>query len=488
MNRQTTSLPGVEAELTAHHDETRSLLMVSLRAEEAPDLPRTPMRVAIVLDRSGSMSGQKLVIARQAAAQFVRSLSPDDRVSVVAYDNQVHVLGAPQPPNEALARSIEALEVGGSTALYEGWLVGAKAIGSGGRVILLSDGQANCGPYTTADELSAHAGRTYQKYGVTTSTIGVGADYDEALMAGMARAGGGAHYFAHEADAIMDAFGMERFSAEAVVLHRVSVRYGNHTEQFGHFWGGETKRRVFRATDLGGLAATVRYTWRGDGQRRTESLVVPSEFGYSEDVRLEALLQEASAVEGDMIHVRDPRTATAMKDRLRQIVLALLAHPSSDEPGVQAMIARLKDSILRLERLERNYVESEATMHRKRSSQSSHNLRERAKAFTSFEDEREATLSTARLMAEAPGAPIEVSREAYELAPAADWARWHAIPIFADESRIIVAMEDPRQGFVVAEIGQTVGRRVRAVYASKTPDEIQAMLADANARFGGVGP
>lgn len=456
--------------------------MVSLRGLGAPNAPRAPMRVAIVLDRSGSMSGEKLVIARQAAAQFVRSLSPDDRVAVVAYDNRVHVLGEAQAPGEALARRIETLEVGGSTALYEGWLAGAKAIGSGGRVVLLSDGQANCGPYTTAEELTVHAARTYQTYGVTTSTIGVGHDYDEALMAGMARSGGGAHYFAHAASAIMDAFGMERFSAEAIVLHRVSVRCGPQTEQFGHLWGGETKRRVFSVAGLGQLPVTARYTWTGDGVRRTENLVVPSDFGHSEDVRLEALLQEASAAEGDMVHVRNPRTAAAGRDRLRQIVLALLAHPSSDEPAVQAMIARLRDSLARLDRLERNYVEAEATLHRKRSSQSSYNLRERAKAFSSFEDEKDATLTTARLMAESPDTPVEVNPEAYRLAPAVAWSRWQAIPVLASANEIVVAMEDPRQGFVLAEIGQTVGRRVRAVFTTLSPDAIQAKLADAERR------
>ena len=83
------------------------------------------------------MAGDKLKIAKRAAAQFVRTLAPEDRVGVVAYDHDVDVVSPLSPPNEETARRIERIVHRGNTSLYEGWVAGARLVGRGGRVILL---------------------------------------------------------------------------------------------------------------------------------------------------------------------------------------------------------------------------------------------------------------------------------------------------------------------------------------------------------------
>ncbi len=479
MIQLTTRLPGLEAIVTAHRDDALSLLLVSLKADAQADAPkRSPMRVALVIDRSGSMGGDKLAITKAAVAQFIRSLSPEDQISLVTYDDKVDLVCGLESPSEGLARRVESIEAGGSTDLYGGWVTGAKIVGRGGRVILLSDGQANAGRFSDAASLAGHAKLSYEKFGVTTTTIGIGRDYDEGLMAGMARHGGGAHYFAHEASAITDAFSQERYSAEAMILESVSVRINGHTEQLGHFWAGETKKRIFQVRDLGGMEATVRYTERSTGVNGTHKLDIPSEFGYSEEVKLEHLLQQASDAEGEMISVRNPQSARLMKDRLRAIVLAILSHPSSDEPLVAATVDRLKASISRLEHLERNYDETEAMTHRKRSMQSSHNMRERAKAYSSFDDEKE-FVSQSYMAASPMSMPlghVVVAAEALALVPIEMWIRWEAVPVEVHPELLIVALEDPRRGFVLSEIEKTVGRRVRATVAGMSTAEIVALL------------
>lgn len=481
MNHITTPLAGLTANLTAHRDDAESLLMVEIVADDVARAdPRPPMQVALVLDRSGSMCGDKLQTATSAVARFVRSLSPEDRVAVVAYDDRIDLVAPLEAPSEALAQRVERIDSRGSTNLYGGWLAGAKLVGRGGRVVLLSDGLANVGRFTDAEALAHHAGITLDHFGVTTSTIGVGRDYDEGLMSRMAHRGGGAHYFAHDAAAIADAFAQERFSADAIVIEQVTVKVGGQVLRFGHFWGGETKRRVGSITQL--EQASIRFTPRQSGLQQTLPLQVPAEFGHDERVRLEWLFQLAADAEAEMVTVRDPRSAGAMREVLRSILLRLLAHPAADDPEARAVLDRVRASMERLTRLERDYREEDAMVHRKRSMQSSHNLRERAQAYSSFEDEKDAVRTSARRFmgaAQASQGHLQPDPACLALAPLDRWIGWKALPLGKEDARLVVALEDPRSGFVVAEMEKELGLRVRPVFAGVPADEIVRVLTSA---------
>lgn len=176
----------------------------------APGSERPKLALSIVLDRSGSMEGQKLELARQAAVSAIRVLSPADRFAVVTYDDRVDVL---EPAADASPRAVEAaaarigtVEAGGSTDLHGGWDRGCQqASGSQAeqrlsRVLLLSDGLANQG-LTDRAEISRRASDR-RLSGVTTSTFGIGADYDEGLLSAMAEAGGGNFRFVAAAEEI----------------------------------------------------------------------------------------------------------------------------------------------------------------------------------------------------------------------------------------------------------------------------------------------
>lgn len=476
-----TRLPNLDVNATAHEDPAQRLLLLRFTAAQAPDTWREkPMKVALVIDRSGSMDGEKIEIARAAAGRFIRSLGPDDLVSLVAYDSHVDSLAPLAPPSEAVALLAERIHARGSTDLYAGWLAGAKSVGRGGRVILLSDGQANQGRFQDAGSLMQQAARSYQEFGVTTSTIGVGADYDEGIMAGMAKAGAGAHYFARDAGAIMEAFSQERYSAGAVLLERATVLINGRLEQLGHFWSGEVKTRVFPLGGLDGLSVSARYTDNLTGTRTTYAVHVPITFGYSEEVRLEALLQRAADTEEAMLSVRDPRSAAAGRERLRDVVLELLNHPSSDEPHVAAVIQRLRASIERLAELERNYDERDAMMHRKRSMQSSHNLRERSKAYSSFEEERAFVAYLVNPSVAQEPMATDVDTSAFALVPREQWMRWRVAPVSVQAHRVIVAMENPRDGFLIAEMTRALNRRVTPTHAGRSADELVQMVAQAS--------
>jgi Ca-activated chloride channel homolog len=176
---------------------------------------RIPLNLSLVLDRSGSMAGEKLAAARAAAALLVRRLHPEDVVSVVTYDDHVATLAPPATGAEQpdLPHRLASIQSGGSTNLSGGWLQGREHVaarlrgGGSNRVILLTDGLANVG-ITEPSQLVGLC-RAARERGITTTTIGFGADYDEHLLRGMAEAGGGHTYYIEQPDQAAGIFGDE---------------------------------------------------------------------------------------------------------------------------------------------------------------------------------------------------------------------------------------------------------------------------------------
>lgn len=227
------------ADLIARTD--RSLIRAAARSVRhvvvtlvAPVADRTavrpPLDVAFVLDRSGSMEGEKIFLARDAILQGIAMLSPADRFAVVAYDDEIDVVMALTPASpgarERAESRLRAIDSRNSTDLGGGWLAGCQQLAEAGqmrtaRCLLMSDGHANRG-ITDASELERHA-RELQRRGVMTSTFGVGRDFDERLMSGMARAGGGNGYFIEHARQIGDLLTSELAESIEVVARRAQL-------------------------------------------------------------------------------------------------------------------------------------------------------------------------------------------------------------------------------------------------------------------------
>jgi Ca-activated chloride channel homolog len=204
---------------------TRHLLVRLVAPAGGRRAERLPLTTALVLDRSGSMSGPKIALAKEAADRALGALDDRDRFAVVVYDDQIDVVaGLATGSREAKDRARERLatiDARGTTNLAGGWLSGCEqaALGQDAdrvvRTLLLTDGLANVG-ITDPAELERHAGELRRR-GVATSTFGVGADFDEALLQAMAAAGGGHFYYIERPAQIPDLIASELGEALDVV-------------------------------------------------------------------------------------------------------------------------------------------------------------------------------------------------------------------------------------------------------------------------------
>ncbi|HWT44791.1 MAG TPA: VWA domain-containing protein [Vicinamibacterales bacterium] len=212
-------------------NSTRYALLSFTAPEAVSSRQRDPVNVAFVIDRSGSMGGQKIRLAREAVVQALRMLRSSDRFAVVVYDNEIDVVVSSTPASaEAVKNAIAqvaSIQARGNTNLGAGWLKGCEEIagqlraGQISRCVLLTDGLANEG-ITDHGELTRHA-EELRSRGITTTTVGLGADFDERLLEAMSHAGGGHFYFIEQAVQIADCLTSELGETLETVARNVVV-------------------------------------------------------------------------------------------------------------------------------------------------------------------------------------------------------------------------------------------------------------------------
>lgn len=203
--------------LPAQQGSERYLLLTLQAPELAKSVLRSRLNLSLVIDRSGSMGGDKLKYVKEAASHVVRLLGEADRVSVVIYDDEVEIIAPNQgvtPQLRAdLLKRIAEIRTGGMTNLSGGWFTGCDQIANAlspdyiNRALLLTDGLANQG-LTDQEQLVYHA-KELRRRGISTTTFGVGNDFNQFLLQGIADGGGGHFYFIDQPNQIPNYFAGE---------------------------------------------------------------------------------------------------------------------------------------------------------------------------------------------------------------------------------------------------------------------------------------
>jgi Ca-activated chloride channel homolog len=218
-----------EKTVTGRDRSTTMHVLIRIHAPAAqPNPTRVPLNLALVIDRSGSMEGAKLEYAKAAAKYVLEHLEPEDRVSVVSFDDRVEI---PLPSSFArridLRRVLGEITHRGGTNLHGGWLEGGTQVaahlksGALNRVMLLSDGMANVGE-TNADRIAGDV-RGLASRGISTSALGVGRDFDEDMMQAIAQSGDGNYHFIEHPSQLPHLFAAELAGLKNTFARTVSL-------------------------------------------------------------------------------------------------------------------------------------------------------------------------------------------------------------------------------------------------------------------------
>jgi Ca-activated chloride channel family protein len=266
--------------IAVEHEDELSLLVELTAPTAAAGRPHLARTLIVVLDRSGSMQGGRLAGAERALTELVDRLDPQDRFGLVTFDNtvRVEIPAAPLSDKAQAKQRIAAIRSGGATDLSAGYLRGLQEArrcvdGSGGTLLLISDGHANAG-VVDPEQLAAVAAKAAAD-GISTSTVGFGLGYDERLLKAIAAGGNGSELFAEHADQAVTAIsgeldGLLSQTAQAasllvrmtpacrrlrVINELTSVPTADGVQiELGAFYSGELRRLVI-TFDVPGIAA-----------------------------------------------------------------------------------------------------------------------------------------------------------------------------------------------------------------------------------------
>ncbi len=207
---------------------TQQLVYVLIEALPGASMARVqmPLNLSLVLDKSGSMQGQKIRNLREAAKLVVDRLGPQDTISIIAFSDRKYKIAGSQPvtDKEALKKKIDRIRDGGGTAISGGMMQGLaeldKAVAPDrvSRMLLLTDGQT-FGDEKKCKKLGKQAGER----GIVVNALGLGDDWNEDLLDSIAEASGGTADFIDSPDKIVTFFDQAVQSMQDTVVQNAQM-------------------------------------------------------------------------------------------------------------------------------------------------------------------------------------------------------------------------------------------------------------------------
>jgi Ca-activated chloride channel homolog len=355
-------------------------LDLDLSALAASDARRAPINLALVVDRSGSMAGEKLEHAKEAARGLVSRMRDGDRIAIVTYGSDVTLLVSSteigSSSRGSILAAIDTITDRGGTFLSGGFEAGRDEVlrqAQGGyvnRVILFSDGQANEG-VTSIPGLTEMSRESLTR-GVHLTTMGVGLDYNENLMTAMAEVGGGHYYFIEDSRSLASIFTRELETLLSTVAKNAVLKLTLEpgvelVELYGYAFSQNGSEISVRLPDLYGgqnqkLICKLRVPTTVEGSRALARV----ELGFEDVVtghRQTAVARSEVVVTADSSSVERGQNRRVLA-RAEQVLISKNLNQAMESYGkgdVAASQARLQAQINASEAANRNLNDKEVT-------------------------------------------------------------------------------------------------------------------------------
>lgn len=331
----------------------------SLRAPMCLDGDRKPVDIVVVLDRSGSMAGQKLDLCKKTIQFLMSELSPFDRLGLVTYDTNVRtefgLMKMDERGKGLTERTLKKIRAGNCTNLSGGLMEGIEEVQKPTRsdtqepnpvrsVLILTDGLANSGMTKTQGIVNLAKG--ILEPNVSIFTFGYGSDHNVDMLRAISEVGSGVYYFVQNVDGVSLAFADCLGGILSVVAQNIKV------ECFGK--NGCTIRSIKTRKPTKAVIPNRHYEVElGDlyGEEERDVLI---------EVSMPPLINETLEFEALECKVRYANVLDSSLDQLEARGVVRRANkvlPSDKVPNSQ--ITQQRNRIIAAEAMERASVEAE---------------------------------------------------------------------------------------------------------------------------------
>lgn len=339
-----------------------------------------PISFVLVLDRSGSMQGNKLAEAKRAAHALVDLLGPDDELGLVHFGSDVQQSWRQRMTSDgkrALHDAIDRVESTGATDISDALLAASEQLRDAPgarRVVLVSDGQPTAGE-TREDALIGYAGRLHD-LGVTVTTLGVGADYNGMLMQHLSERGGGSYGYLRDGQegVLAEILGKEVAAARTVVARDVRLEVDAVSgvvleDAPGRWVERDGQRSIVHLADLQpGMEARVYLRLRSLPNAPAAVLASQLRYVAKEEVRTEPARLELPAVDDDALVQASRDEAVYTRGVRAAGALNLVAAAAAYERGDVALAESLLDNTRALFAMSADALAGEAEVQQVRKS------------------------------------------------------------------------------------------------------------------------
>ena len=192
--------------------------ILPVRSDFEKEKEKPSLAMVLIIDKSGSMGGTKIEMAKEAARSAIELLGPSDKVGVIAFEGESYWVSEIHPCADKafVIDRVATIEAGGGTAMYppmeEAFEALQRTVAKLKHVIILTDGISAPGDFAGISQSMASAR-------ITISTVGVGNDADNNLLEEIARIGGGRSYVVEDAQTIPQIFAKETVAASKSAIN-----------------------------------------------------------------------------------------------------------------------------------------------------------------------------------------------------------------------------------------------------------------------------